>query len=89
MEDEAEAFIFGSGTGEVLASGEGSVQEAEGKPEEGIWLGDWDGERTDLSMCIGITATSPPWRISKYVPRALAGPTAIWPERLGLLVKGR
>ena len=65
VEDEAEAFILGSGTGALLAFGEGSVPEVEGNPEEGIWGGDWEGEMADLRTSTGITATSPPNRTSK------------------------
>ena len=65
VEEEAEAFILGSGTGALLAFGEGSVPEVEGKPEEGIWGGDWEGNRAVLRTCIGITATSLPARTSK------------------------
>ena len=33
VEEEAEAFIFGSGTGALLGFGEGSVPEVEGSPK--------------------------------------------------------
>ena len=48
VEEEAEAFIFGSGKGGLLWFGEGSVPEVEGKPEEGFWVGEREGKRADL-----------------------------------------